>query len=58
MYPAVFFDALRVKIRTDGGVSNKAVYLAPGRAGRRPARCARAMDRTDRRGQVLAQGVQ
>lgn len=30
MYPVVFFDALRVKIRTDGGVSNKAVYLALG----------------------------
>ena len=29
-YPVVFFDALRVKIRTDGGVSNKAVYLALG----------------------------
>ncbi|CUI84788.1 Transposase and inactivated derivatives [Achromobacter sp. 2789STDY5608621] len=25
MYPVVFFDALRVKIRDDGGVSNKAV---------------------------------
>jgi len=30
LYPVVFFDALRVKIRTDGGVSNKAVYLALG----------------------------
>lgn len=30
MYPVVFFDALRVKIRTDGVVSNKAVYLALG----------------------------
>ena len=30
MYPVVFFDALRVKIRDDGGVSNKAVYLALG----------------------------
>jgi putative transposase len=30
MYPVVFFDALRVKIRSDGGVSNKAVYLALG----------------------------
>ncbi len=28
MYPVVFFDALRVKIRGDGVVSNKAVYLA------------------------------
>lgn len=28
MYPVVFFDALRVKIRDDGLVRNKAVYLA------------------------------
>ncbi|HDR9236532.1 TPA: IS256 family transposase [Burkholderia vietnamiensis] len=30
MYPVVFFDALRVKIRDDGVVSNEAVYLALG----------------------------
>jgi len=30
LYPVVFFDALRVKIRTDGVVTNKAVYLALG----------------------------
>ncbi len=30
VYPVVFFDALRVKIRTDGVVANKAVYLALG----------------------------
>jgi transposase-like protein len=30
MYPVVFFDALRVKIRDDSAVSNKAVYLALG----------------------------
>ena len=30
MYPVVFFDALRVKIRQDAVVSNKAVYLALG----------------------------
>ena len=28
MYPLVFFDALRVKIRDEGTVKNKAVYLA------------------------------
>lgn len=28
LYPVVFFDALRVKIRDDGVVRNKAVYLA------------------------------
>ncbi len=30
MYPVGFFDALRVKIRSDGVVSNRAVYLALG----------------------------
>lgn len=30
MYPLVFFDALRVKIRDEGTVKNKAVYLALG----------------------------
>ncbi|VVD59484.1 transposase [Pandoraea communis] len=28
MYPVVFFDAMRVKIREDAVVRNKAVYLA------------------------------
>src|SRR5580692_11252822 len=28
MYPVVFFDALRVKIRDEGLVKNKAVYVA------------------------------
>ena len=27
MYPLVFFDALRVKIRNEGTVKKKAVYL-------------------------------
>lgn len=30
MYPIVFFDALRVKIRSDGTVKNQAVHLALG----------------------------
>jgi len=30
MYPVVFFDALRVKIREDAVVRNRAVYLALG----------------------------
>ena len=30
VYPVVFFDALRVKIRDEGLVRNKAVYLALG----------------------------
>jgi len=29
VYPVVFFDALRVKIRDDGLVRNKAVYAIP-----------------------------
>ena len=29
-YPLVFFDALRVKVRDEGLVSNKAVHIAPG----------------------------
>jgi len=30
LYPVVFFDALRVKMRDEGGVQTKAVYLALG----------------------------
>jgi putative transposase len=30
MYPVIFFDALRVKIREDAVVRNKAIYLAVG----------------------------
>ena len=39
MYPMVLFDALRVKIRDEGVVRNKAVHLALGvvRDGRRDA---------------------
>jgi putative transposase len=29
-YPLVFFDAIRVKVRDEGTVRNKAVYLALG----------------------------
>jgi len=28
LYPIVYFDALRLKIRDEGTVKNKAVYLA------------------------------
>ena len=28
MYPVVFFDALRIRIRDEGTVKNKAVYVA------------------------------
>ena len=30
VYPVVFFDALRVKIRDEGTVKNKAIYVALG----------------------------
>ena len=48
LYPVIFFDALRVKIRDDGGVRNKAVYVALG---------VLAVDRADRRREVLAQSL-
>ena len=55
MYPVVFFDALRVKIRDEGTVRNKAVYLALGAGGRREQGGAGPVDRTERRSQVLAE---
>ena len=58
MYPVVFFDALRVKIREDDVVRNKAVYLALGVLPRRHARHPGAVDREHRRGEVLDEGVQ
>ncbi len=58
MYPVVFFDALRVKIRDDGVVSNKTVYLALGiqADGQRDV-LGLWIEQTEG-GQVLAQGVQ
>ena len=57
MYPVVFFDALRVKIRDEAMVRSKAIYLAlavlPDGTPRHP----RALDRADRRRQVLDEGV-
>ncbi len=58
MYPVVFFDALRVKIREDGVVRNKAVYLALGVLVRRHPRHPRAVDREHRGREVLDEGVQ
>ena len=29
-YPVIYFDALRVKLRDEGSVRNKAIYLALG----------------------------
>ena len=57
MYPVVFFDALRVKIREDAVVRNKAVYLALGAARRQP-RHPGPVDREHRGRQVLDEGVQ
>ena len=58
MYPVVFFDALRVKIRDEGVVRNKAVYLALGvdRDGQRDVLGPR--DQADRGGEVLDEGRQ
>jgi putative transposase len=39
MYAVVFFDALRVRIRDEGTVKNKAVYLALGTSGTGPRKC-------------------
>jgi len=56
VYPVVFFDALRVKIRDEGLVKNKAVYGARAQFRRREERTW-ALDRTSRRRQILAQVV-
>ena len=56
VYPVVFFDALRVKIRDEGLVRNKAVYVALGAQRRGREGRARAVDRADRGRQVLAEG--
>lgn len=58
-YPLVFFDAIRVKIRDEGFVRNKAVYIALGilpacpREGGGHQGNPRHLDRADRRRQVL-----
>ena len=53
-YPLVFFDAMRVKIRDEGMVRNKAVYIAlASRQIGRPG-YSRPVDREHRRRQVLA----
>lgn len=58
MYPVVFFDALRVKIREDAVVRNKAVYRALGGAAGRHTRHSRTLDRRHRRRQILDEGLQ
>ncbi len=56
VYPVVFFDALRVKIRDEGLVRNKAVYVALALTAEGEKEVLGAVDRADRRRQVLAQG--
>jgi hypothetical protein len=54
MYPLVFFDALRVKIRDEGTVKNKAVYLALGVCADGTKEILGIWDRANRRCQILA----
>ena len=56
LYPMVFFDALRVKVRDEGIVKSKAVYVALASGHRGPEARAGPLDRADRGRQVLAQG--
>ena len=58
VYPVVFFDALRVKIRDEGLVKNKAVYVALALNPDGEKEVLGPVDRADRRRQVLAQGHQ
>jgi putative transposase len=55
-YPIVFFDALRVKIRDEGLVKNKAVYVTLALDAEGHKHVLGLMDRADRRRQVLAEG--
>ena len=55
LYPVIFFDALRVKIRDEGLVRNKAGLRCPRPQQRRREGGAGAVDRADRRRQILAQ---
>jgi putative transposase len=58
VYPVVFFDALRVKIRDEGLVKNKAVYVALALNPDGEKDVLGLLDRTERRRQILAQGCQ
>ena len=53
LYPLIFFDAIRIKVRDEGTVHNKAVYVA---LGGRDQGNSRALDRAERGRQVLAPG--
>ncbi len=54
----VFFDALRVKIREEGLVRNKAIYFGAGRPARRHTGHLGTVDREHRGCEVLDEGVQ
>ena len=53
-YPLVFFDAIRVKVRDEGFVRNKAIYIALGVLPDGTKEISRHLDRADRGRQVLA----
>jgi putative transposase len=55
VYPVIFFDALRVKIRDAGLVRNKAVYVALALTGEGEKEVLGLWDRADRGRQILAQ---
>ena len=57
VYPLVIFDALRVKIRDEGVVKNKAVLLGLGHERGRDQGGPGPMDRADRRGPNSGCGV-
>lgn len=55
-YPIAYFDALRLKIRDEGTVKSKAMYMALG-IGRWPQGGAGPVDRAYERRQVLTEGL-
>jgi putative transposase len=54
VYPIVFFDAIVVKIRDNGKVSNRAIYLALGVNMQGQKRSLRSVAFAQRRREVLA----
>ena len=58
MYPVVFFDALRVKIRDEATVRSKAIYLALAVLPDGTRDILGTVDRADRRRQILDEGLQ
>ena len=58
VYPVVFFDALRVKIRDEGMVKNKAVYVALALNPDGEKEVLGPVDRADRRRQILSSNAQ